>query len=133
MAHRTATNRRRMHYLIGGTGAFQFLISNLDYNAERSVSIRYDTGMTRIHTQNRGREKGSEWQPADQPQIPPPVVVACHKSCRSCTTGQEREVSHTDAVLPFASVIGRACESSFSMISNPITRHANIYGRAKLT
>jgi len=43
MAHRTATNRRRMHYLIGGTGAFQFLISNLDYSADKSVPYRYDT------------------------------------------------------------------------------------------
>lgn len=116
MAHRTTINRR--HYLISGTGAFQFLKPSPAYAADESVhdTTRHDT--TRIHTRDRGSElerKEANGRPADQPRIRL-GVLAYYKSCRSCTTGQEREVSHTDAVLPFASVIGRACRSSVSRI-----------------
>lgn len=113
-----------MHYLISGTGAFQFLKPSPAYAADESVhdTTRHDIGTTRIHTRDRGSElerKEANGRPADQPRIRL-RVLAYHKSCRSCTTGQEREVSHTDAVLPFASVIGRAYGNSVSRISNPI-------------
>lgn len=131
MAHRTIINRRQMHYLIDGTGAFHFLKpNNLCRRWRESFMIRYDTTLARhgytretatVSQKERKRTRPTGWPTTDTPS------GGCHKSwCRSCTTGQEREVSYTDAVLPFASVIDRVCENSVSRISNPIVRRVNL-------
>lgn len=47
VAHRTTINRRRMHYLISGTGAFQFLKPSPAYAADERVHDTTRHGYTR--------------------------------------------------------------------------------------
>lgn len=126
--HRTATNRRRMHYLIGGTGVSQFLILSLGYAADKSVP-RYDTTPA-WHEYTRetvvASRKEANDRPADQPQIRlQRWLLAISRA------GHARRVRREKSVIPTPCYHSRQwlveSENSFSRILNPIARYVNIY------